>query len=426
MIMARSFITIRVTRGIFRSVLLLTLLTWWGAGWATTKSSHGRGRELAPEAQAPLWRLDVKALGYVLQRVRNERESPEAYGSRLCFPAPDQVIVTFVTGGASGSSAPQPPGLAHRGEPDAGLPYRLHALFIDTATGTVRARREWPTASRWAWITEAPARKFVVITPERLTLYSPALEPLEHLDLRVTQEAIKDAWRVVPSPAGRYLVVDYWRAEDEQRTGRGVLRREWIDTDTFRILREWTLTGMAIADKMRVSDGGTALVGDDIGKPDGPLHRLCLPSKSQPYCGLLNLISDDTVLSWGLVPKHQWMDLISTNGDVLAHQDFLPGEIYNRLATSADGRRLAFALEKGKGGIEALDIAAHYSLSRIIVYDVAARRPVYSLRGKEHHLKAISGLALSPDGSELALVNQDGILEEYRLPGNSTAKQPAP
>jgi len=41
---------------------------------------------------------------------------------------------------------------------------------------------------------------------------------------------------------------------------------------------------------------------------------------------------------------------------------------------------------------------------------------VHSLDGKKQGAKHISALALSPDGSLLAWINQDGLLELYRLP----------
>jgi hypothetical protein len=112
-----------------------------------------------------------------------------------------------------------------------------------------------------------------------------------------------------------------------------------------------------------------------------------------------------------------------TNGDLLFQQNFLPGEVYRWWATSAGGHRLALALDKGKGGSAALDIAPHYGLSRVIVYDLSARQWVNSLDGKKQGLKSISGLALSPKGSLLALIDQDGILQLYRLPVTAS---PAP
>lgn len=77
------------------------------------------------------------------------------------------------------------------------------------------------------------------------------------------------------------------------------------------------------------------------------------------------------------------------------------------------------AIYEGKGGSEMLDIAPHYSLKSIRVYDLSERRWVYTLGGKSHGIRSISALALSPDGSFLGLINQDGVLQVYRVPGNA-------
>jgi len=52
---------------------------------------------------------------------------------------------------------------------------------------------------------------------------------------------------------------------------------------------------------------------------------------------------------------------------------------------------------------------------------------VHSLDGKKQGAKHISALALSPDGSLLAWINQDGLLELYRLPAavGATGLKPA-
>jgi hypothetical protein len=420
-----NFISTRRFRGTFLLAPLLTFswMSIWGTG--STKSSRARGHEVSPELQAPLWQLDVRALGYTLQRVDRERESPSDQGKRLCFPDEQQVIVAFVAPRPANALAEWGP--AHRGEPSPALPFRLQALFVDTATGKVRDTRKWPTASKWAWITWAPGGKFVVVTPERLTLYSRAIQELSHLDLPISLDAIKDSWRLLPSASGKYMVLEYEPRSDKGNPleWRGVhLRRQWIEAENLRVLREWTLEGVSAGSTMRVSDDGTALVDYKIGEPDGPFRRLCYPSQSQPYCGRLSLLANGTVLSLSFPGRVEWMSLIGTNGDLLFEQNFLPGEVYRWWATSADGHRLALALDRGKGGSAALDIAPHYSLSRVIVYDLSARRWIYALDGKKQGLKSISGLALSPSGSQLALINQDGILQVYRLPESSTTAQP--
>jgi hypothetical protein len=109
-------------------------------------------------------------------------------------------------------------------------------------------------------------------------------------------------------------------------------------------------------------------------------------------------------------------------------RDFSPTrEIVDWWATSADGERLALAVDRLRGGSAVLDIGPTSALNRVIVYDIRSREWVHSLDGKKQGAKHISALALSPDGSLLAWINQDGLLELYRLPAavGATGLKPA-
>src|ERR1035437_456557 len=98
----------------------------------------------------------------------------------LCIVA-DEAIVTFVT-------RVEATALPRRGQADdSSLPIRLQALFVDTSTGQLRTRREWPTASDRSRIAPASGGRFVVITPDELLLYSPDMSPLKELELSLSR-----------------------------------------------------------------------------------------------------------------------------------------------------------------------------------------------------------------------------------------------
>jgi hypothetical protein len=86
---------------------------------------------------------------------------------------------------------------------------------------------------------------------------------------------------------------------------------------------------------------------------------------------------------------------------------------------SVDGKRFAVALLAYKGGSEILDIDPHVVLKRIVVYDVQNRQAVYTFDAKIQKIKDVAGVALSPDGSQLAILS-DGVLEVFRLPSERT------
>jgi len=53
-------------------------------------------------------------------------------------------------------------------------------------------------------------------------------------------------------------------------------------------------------------------------------------------------------------------------------------------------------------------------LKRILIYDLPNRQVVYTLDAKGQKIKDVSGVALSPDGSLLAILT-DGVVQVYRV-----------
>jgi len=375
-------------------------------------------------ANGPLWMLDVRALGYeAYPAARELRGGPPSAGP-ICFPTERQVVVTFVT-----QQAPGP--LPRRGQPDDSLPFRLHALFINAKTGHVDATREWPTASNLARVVPALGGRFVVITPDRLMLYSPDLELLKGLDLPISREASRDAWEFLSSQGGRYLLLQFeprtLEKEEADSSLRGV-QLELVDVENLEVIQKWRPKRWDFLTSL--SDDRLALkMGGKIGRPEGPFHWLCSPA--EPYCRGGRFLDDHTIFSDFLeyaTISEKRMYFVSISGELLFSERCPKGDLF-REAFSADGRRLALQVFKAKGGISALDIAPHYALMRVMVYDIPSRRWVYTLDAKKQRIKMDPDrfsreLALSPDGSLLGLITQDGMLELYPLPETSPPSSP--
>jgi hypothetical protein len=377
-------------------------------------------------AAGPLWKLDVRAVGYEEYSAARELTRGVPSAGPVCFPSERQVVVTFVT-----KQAPQPGAIARRGEVNEALPFRLHALFVDTKTGQVTSTREWPTASYVACVVPAPGGKLLVITPDRLMLYSPAVELLKGLDLPISSETSRDKWRFVRSPRGNYLAFHY-----ELRPSHGreptlsdfEARFLWVDAEKLQLLLTGTDRGWKSISPISVSDDGTVmLIGGKVGKPEGPFHWPC--DLHRDYCRREErFIDDHTIFGRDPHTAAKRAYFVSTTGDLLFSENYPKGDLFCE-TFSADGRRLALEVYKGKGGIRALDIAPHYVLMRVMVYDVPSRRWVYTIDAKKQGIRMRpevfldKRLALSPDGSLLALLTQDGVLQMYRLP--ETVTQPA-
>jgi hypothetical protein len=308
-------------------------------------------------------------------------------------------------------------------------------LFIDAATGKVRADREWPTASARSCILPSTGGKFVVFTPDKLVLYSPSLEFLKEFSLPLRHEGTWETWDLYCSPRGRYLLIRYdpkSNARYRAALHQAILRRDndlrdrilaqaeegedLLDTDQLSMLGSWTVkVGPHYTHLPRsISDEGLLALGDNVERFDRPWRPV--PGFSEPLGFFVN---DEALLAlrWKNA-RLLGFDLRDTRGELLFKQDFPEnGEIMaGPVRGSAGGQRFALAFDKGKGGIAALDIAPHYSLRRIIVFDIPSRQWIYKLDGKRQQITKISGLALSPDGSQLGIIDQDGVLKAYRLP----------
>ncbi len=263
---------------------------------------------------------------------------------------------------------------------------------------------------------------------------------------------MKNDWYAHISPAGKNLLLMYMpEAESRRLTAMSLelLRKqeieysfEWINLETLQVAQSWTAKNWMSPYSMAISDGGIVRYGivtdgekfvAKIGElPNGPWRQMDSPMDS--YQELLGqFINNKTILNMrfvGGVDKNTkvWMGVVSTTGELLYQETFAKGEIsfdgsfvqdeagQKGVVFSSGGQRFALALAKIKGANTTLDIGGHLSLDRIMVYDVPNRRWIYTLDAKAQRIKSVSGMALSPDGSLLALINQDGILEVYRVP----------
>jgi hypothetical protein len=420
------------------------------SGGVSSLASQRESR-VHPIAALPVWKLDLKALGYKPPTFREL--APGQLPRPLCFLSEGEVAVTFVDR-ITGS-------LPRRGESTPSLPLRLHALFIDGATAQLRATQEWPTGSYQSEVIPGREGRFAVITPDRLLLYSPHLEILKQLNLTLSCYAAKGTTRFYASPGGKYLLISYepraeeqtWNAirpsagENRKQFGERIARFaattstvevECIDLDSLRVSRSWTQKGLAAGWEPKITDTGTMLVVG--GRQDietltqrGVRYVIC-PSINWGCSISATFVSNDALFSpWvNLGTGRVAIRLTRTDGKLVFEQKLPEKQYVRHTAASASRQRFAVAIDRGRGGSELLDIGAHYSLDRIMVYDIPSRQWIYILDVEREGIKSISGLALSPYGTLMALINQDGILEMFRLPPAGSvspagfASQPGP
>jgi hypothetical protein len=285
--------------------------------------------------------------------------------------------------------------------------------------------------------------KFIVLTPDRLILYSADLQALRQLDVSLSRLAPLDEWTAFLSPGRAALLleyypekpdlkwVDHWPATEAGSLAQSEWLKEqcqsghlWIDTENLAVLRKWEWQGK--------SDQWTESISDEhmatslplrISRPGGPWQAVVCPGFLRRGCGSpAQFVSNSSMLVGLYRPERK--ALVTTDGEVLFMRVLLPNQIYGRggccdqypARPSADGRRFAIPISDIKGYVPALDIGGKAVLNRIEVYDLPSRQWIQPVNAKQRRIKNISGLALSPDGTLLGLITSDGVLEVYRLP----------
>jgi hypothetical protein len=356
----------------------------------------------------------MRALGYTPPELR---ETASRIGL-LCFRTEDEAVVMWVTRVVGG--------LVGRGEGSSPLlPFRLHALFLDTKAGRLRARRDWPTASDRSRIMRSAEGKFLLVTPDRLVLYSQEMAPLKELELKLSRDSVPGSFTPLASPCGRNLLI-----RSELPGGTEDLYY-WVETSTLRVIQRWTEVYFRHVYTQDISDAGrTILLGPGrkpegalyIGKPGDPLDRLSLVCDG--YGLDAAFVSDDSWFGWSSPSKlgRFRIHLARTDGTTIFDEELLHDEVIRPFYPAVGGQRFAIAVYRGKGGSRLLDIAPRFSLNRIMVYDLPSRQWIYTLYAKRRGIESVSAFALSPGGLKLALIDQDGMVQVYRLPPESIAQ----
>lgn len=380
----------------------------------------------------PLWRTDLRQHGLAEVRSWNAAFSGLDVGiwgnEVLAFTDETQVVATSLTPESKAQASPR----------------RLHAVFLDATTGRVSGTSEWTGLFTGVGLRALRGGNFLVRTTHEFSVYSPSLQRLSTFPMPRKHRPGGEGWFVSVTPAGRAIVV-------EHRVGCN-LEVQWLDPGTLIPKRSWQdaegTFDVASGNALDISDSwlvatmrhakgncGTSPTLDfqDALRKALEQKQTCevavrnadrswdtifhLPT----YCPLeARFVNDDTVI---FSAGHE-LFLLGVNGSILLKEQLGKHEFTDTATarSSRDGHRLAVAVYTLKGGSEMLDISAHEVLKRIMVYDLSSRSWVYMVDSKQVDLKNVSGFALSPNGSRLAL-RRDGFVELYRLPDSESPPQ---
>jgi len=371
-----------------------------------TPSSLGLGPK--PQSQtakgtvSPIWRLDLRSVGFTGFEPKQETWGLHLRPNPLCFSDSKVLIATFIT-------REEVTTLARRKRTAEPLPLRLHGIFMDADAGKVEATKEWPITRPRGGIIAAGDGKFAVVAPALIALHSPSLELVKDLKLSSVQQS--DLWDFHSSPSGKSIVAEYHTPE---------AYFQWIDTNSLTP-RPVSIDTVLFS----ISDNEVAVRHNPYVKPQGFLEEVLIRTGDDPWrticyvpagrvgnCGRPQFLSNDVL---ALLMPHRFSLLPRTGGDEFSKVSFPDDEWLDRpFYPSSDGKRFAVTVWKHEGGSAFFDVSSHSVLKRIVVYDIPKRQEVYAFDAKSLNVKSASGVALSPDGSRLALLTE-GVVQVYQL-----------
>jgi hypothetical protein len=383
---------------------------FWGMLPTPSFLGLGHKREVRADTNtaSPVWKVDLRTVGFTGFAPKKEW-SLHLSPNPLCFSDSKTLIATFIT-------REDVTTLARRDNSGDARPERLHGVFLEAQTGKVESTKEWSIPRPRGGIVPAGYGRFVVLTPAMIALYSPGFELLK--DFKLTSEQRSHLWDFHTSSTGKSILVQYHYPEATY---------QWLDSDTLQPQEaSWSnsLPVLSISDDKEIASFRDTFVqakGINIFEAffrprNGDERIVCrIVAGGGDSCGDPEFLSNDLLALWS---PHGLSVLPKNGGDALLRASFRPDEwLGSRLYPSANGKRFAVAVWAHKGGSALFDISSHNVLKRIVVYDIPTRQAVYTLDARKLKIKELSGVAVAPDGSSLAILT-DGIAQSYRLPSS--------
>ena len=288
-----------------------------------------------------------------------------------------------------------------RNSPSQGFPMRLHAIFLDATLGTVLQTANWPTDSRWSRLIAAHDGMFVTQRGELLTLYDAKLNSIKSIRLPIFSSG--ENWKAVASATGKSILFI-----PDSMEGDSWL---WVRTDDLKLLRQWQ-------DKR---DGWVSISDDRIAMVKCGWQFDCNPELETRSLdsGWAHIAS----VTHRAVPrflgsgKFAVFDSSSGSIDIFSREgkqtDTLTGLNHpcwwETMGLSSDGRYLVVPNCKTKGKMPAFDISGKVLLEAVSVFRLPLEAAGSLLKLGGPKIEGFTQMAISPNGSKLAILNNESI-----------------
>jgi hypothetical protein len=221
-----------------------------------------------------LWRVDLHSVGYPTGNSQLQWQRGLGSFDTVDFVSNGVVVATFITQEPAAA-------LQRRNDPNRARPYRLHAIFLDAATGTVLKTLDWLGDDLKMGIFPRYDGSFVLFSTDHLVLYSADWKPVKEVAILQLQEPNAILKEIAESPSGKVIEVRIRRD-----TSLLCLR---IQTDTLTAVRDMcsALLGFSVSDdELAMSDARQAfnLSGENReGHPQVNFHGGPQPHNQAPF-----------------------------------------------------------------------------------------------------------------------------------------------
>lgn len=360
----------------------------------------------------PLWRVNLKSQGYPANSEELQRRRGFANIDTISFLSDKVVATTFVTHEAILS-------VQRRDDPNHIRPYRLHALFLDALTGKTLHAADWPIDDPNAGIFPRPDGGFLLVTAEKIATYSADWKYLKEIPFSDLHSTTATLGGIAESPNASSLVVQFLARNS------AMCFRIRTDTLDYAIVPCGTLEVFTVSDDRIVEP--EKLPGENYQRENTPSHAYIQRGgamRATSASGISQFINNDAMAVYSTENIH----VVDRTGKVSFTWDFLPqerwiDELGRPVRSSANGQRFAIVSNRSpfvrRAPLTAIhistgDIPAEMPLD-IEVCDLKAAQWIYTLRINPEHLQKVWGLALSPNGNNLA-IDSGGTIQIFKLP----------
>ncbi|MFZ0820792.1 MAG: hypothetical protein WAM91_12035, partial [Candidatus Acidiferrales bacterium] len=172
--------------------------------FASKISAQKKTKHITVSAERPLWRVDLQSFGFPTDSSQFQLRRGLDKFNTVDFLSETLIAATFLTREAV-------PDLQRRDDPNRARPYKLHAVFIELATGNVLKTMDWPIDNQFAGIFSRFDGSFLFFSTDHIVLYSADWRELKEFPLPQLRDYFNALGGIAQSPSGKSLVVQFHR-----------------------------------------------------------------------------------------------------------------------------------------------------------------------------------------------------------------------